>query len=81
MRSIYLLTLLLLFSCEQQDSKSIVKKEIKYQLDSLEMNGYLVYDESIKEKRPAILASTPASLSTHTTIMCLSIFPVLPGTL
>ena len=55
MRSIYLLTLLLLFSCEQQDSKSIVKKEIKYQLDSLEMNGYLVYDESIKEKRPAIL--------------------------
>ena len=50
MRSIYLLTLLLLFSCEQQDSKSIVKKEIKYQLDSLEMNGYLVYDESIKKK-------------------------------
>ncbi len=49
------MTLLLLFSCEQQDSKSIVKKEIKYQLDSLEMNGYLVYDESIKEKRPAIL--------------------------
>ena len=55
MRSIYLLLLFFLFSCEQQDSKSIVKKEIKYQLDSLEMNGYLVYDESIKEKRPAIL--------------------------
>ena len=54
MRSIYAF-LLLLFSCSQQDNKSIVKKEIKYQLDSLQMNGYLVYDELIKEKRPAIL--------------------------
>lgn len=33
----------------------MVKKEIKYQQDSLQMNGYLVYDESIKDKRPAIL--------------------------
>ena len=41
-------------ACTQQYNKSMVKKEIKYQQDSLQMNGYLVYDESIKDKRPAI---------------------------
>ena len=55
MRIISTFFLLCLFSCGQQDNKSIVKKEIKYQLDSLKMNGYLVYDESVKKKRPAIL--------------------------
>ena len=35
----------------------------------------------LPEKRPAILARTPASLSTQTTIICLSTFPILPGTL
>ena len=33
------------------------------------------------ENKPATLAKTPASLSTHTTIICVSNFPCLPGTL
>ena len=33
----------------------------------------------LPEKSPAILARTPASLSTHTTIICLSIFPMIPS--
>ena len=55
MRIIYSFFFLILLSCAQQDNKSIVKKEIKYQQDNLQMNGYLVYDASIKKKRPAIL--------------------------
>ncbi len=55
MKIIFVFFFLILLSCFQQDNKSMVKKEIKYQLDTLQMHGYLVYDESIKEKRPAIL--------------------------
>ncbi len=55
MRYVHFLLFTLVFSCEQTQTKSIISKEIKYKLDTLEMNGYLVYDQSIKEKRPAIL--------------------------
>jgi dienelactone hydrolase len=55
MKIVFVFFFLILLSCSQQDNKSMVKKEIKYQLDTLQMHGYLVYDESIKEKRPAIL--------------------------
>ncbi len=55
MRLILFLLFTIIISCEQTQTKTITSKEIKYKLDTLEMNGYLVYDESIKEKRPAIL--------------------------
>ena len=35
----------------------------------------------LPENKPATLAKTPASLSTHTTIICVSNFPFFPGSL
>lgn len=54
---------LVLFSCnsasteKKEETKSPLLKEenISYKLDSLTMDGYVVYDENIEGKRPAVL--------------------------
>ncbi|MDA0196306.1 MAG: dienelactone hydrolase family protein [Bacteroidetes bacterium] len=38
-----------------EQPKGLVEQEIDYQLDSLNMKGYLVYDERFEGKRPAVL--------------------------
>ena len=51
-----------LFSCNSSDKKTTETKEpkmkeenISYKIDSLTMDGYVVYDENIQGKRPAVL--------------------------
>ena len=59
---VLLMTAFVLFSCNSSDKKEADKKEpkmkeenISYKIDSLTMDGYVVYDENIQGKRPAVL--------------------------
>ncbi len=62
----FLLTLILLSACGGEKSAetsetttdtapNVVGEEVSYQLDTLEMKGYLAYDASSTEKRPGVL--------------------------
>ncbi len=58
-----LISTLLLFSCnnsgekkaEEAKAPKLKEENITYKIDSLTMDGYIVYDENITGKRPAIL--------------------------
>lgn len=52
-----LFTSLLIISCSKTESSKsdLVEKEITYQSDSTTLKGFLVYDNSIKGKRPGVL--------------------------
>ena len=57
-----LIAAMLLFSCNNNGDKKAETKEpklkeenISYKIDSLTMDGYIVYDENIEGKRPAVM--------------------------
>lgn len=57
-----LLVVIFLFSCNNNEEKKaeikaprLKEESISYKIDSLNMDGYIVYDENIEGKRPAVL--------------------------
>lgn len=55
-RLLPVLLCMVLFACRQDAKEPALKEEnITYKLDTVMMDGYVVYDENIKGKRPAVL--------------------------
>ena len=55
--AVFSLSILLLISCSKTESlnSDLVEEEISYTSDSTSLKGFIVYDNSIKGKRPGIL--------------------------
>lgn len=58
----FFITAIILISCNSNESKTddskaprLKEENISYKIDSLTMDGYIVYDENITGKRPAVL--------------------------
>lgn len=63
MRLLIFITFMVLFSCSSQDTgeksmiaeKVIKGEQVVYEADGINLQGYLSYDQSIKDKRPGVL--------------------------
>jgi dienelactone hydrolase len=55
MKKISVLVLFIFLAACQPVKKELIEKEISYTAGNVDMKGYLVYDNSFEEKRPAVL--------------------------